>query len=116
PLTAAWHGTVRRWHYGAMGGVALWVPTQREGSTLHRQAPDAHLRVVGLGDAATDTRFGPRLNAHAGLSLGFALTETFSVYAEPMMTMPASTFGRAGAPRMSGHFIQIRLQHELGSR
>lgn len=116
PLTAAWHGTMRRWHYGAFGGVTLWIPTQREGSTLYRQSPDAQLRVVGLRDAVTNMHFGPRLNAHAGLSLGFALTETFSVFAEPMMTMPASTFGKAGAPRMTGHFLQLRLQHEFSSR
>lgn len=116
PLTIAWHGDLRRWHLGALGGLTLWLPTQREGNALHRSASDARLGVIDLEDARTTPRFGPRLNAHVGLSLGYALTETISVFAEPTMTAPIGTFGQADAPRMTGHFLQLRLQHEFGSR
>lgn len=114
PLTVAWHGDIRRWHYGAFGGATVLIPTQREGNTLLREAGDAAPTVVSLGDARLNTRFGPRLNAHAGLSIGFAMTEALSVYAEPMFSIPVSTFGKGEAPWMRGHFLQLRLQHEFG--
>lgn len=115
PITLAWHGLVRRWHYGALGGLALWLPTQREGYTL-RRTTDNNPNVVPLTDMALENRFGPRLNAHIGLSLGYSIHETLSVYAEPQFTMPISAFGQPDALWTQGPLIQIRLQHELGSR
>jgi len=116
PLSVAWHGDVRRWRYGAFGGVTAWIPTQREGKSLVRDGADGELRVIDLADQQVDQRHGPRLNAHFGASLGFMLTEHLSAYAEPLYYTPLSAFGRQGALWMRGHIIQFRLQHEFGSR
>lgn len=116
PLTLAWHGHVRRWRYGAFGGVTAWIPTQREGKSLKQEVADGELRVVDLADQRLDQNHGPRLNAHLGASLGFMITEHISAYAEPQYYTPLSAFGSEGALWMRGHIIQFRLQHEFGSR
>lgn len=116
PLNLAWHGQVKRWHYGGLCGVAIHLPTQREGSTLQRLPSDAAVSVVSLRHPSIDTRFGLRANAHLGLSIGYALNEHISIYAEPLLTTPIGFFGRTHGLSMQGHFIQFRIQHDLGTR
>lgn len=116
PLNLAWHGQVKRWHYGGLCGVAIHLPTQREGSTLQRLPSDAAVSVVSLRHPSIDTRFGLRANAHLGLSLGYALNEHIGIYAEPLLTTPLGFFGRTNGLSMQGHFIQFRIQHDLGAR
>lgn len=115
PLTVAWYSDVRRWRFGAFSGVTAFLTTQRQGSTLVRTADDAGSEIVDLDDERVDRRFGPRMNAHAGLSLGFHVTEHMTVLAEPMLSVPISDLGHAGAPWMRGHLFQFRLQHVLGA-
>lgn len=115
PLTLAWYNDLRRWRFGAFSGITAFLPTQRQGSTLIRTADDARAEVVGLDDGRVDHRFGPRMNAHAGLSLGFHITEHLTVLAEPMLSTPIGAFGRNGAPWMRGQLLQFRLQHVFGA-
>jgi hypothetical protein len=114
PLTLAWHGDLRRWRYGLLGGLIAYIPTQREGRTLLQDANDATMRVVNLADELVDRRFGPRMSAHFGLSLGYLLNEHLAVYAEPTLFAPIPTFTSTEAPLMRGYSFQIRLQHEFG--
>lgn len=114
PITLAWHGDLRRWRYGLLGGIVAYMPTQREGLTLVQEADDATIRVVDLADELLDRRFGPRMSAQCGLSLGYLLTEHLAVYAEPTFYAPIPTFTSTEAALMKGYSFQIRLQHEFG--
>jgi hypothetical protein len=110
----AWHGDLRRWRYGLLGGLVAYIPTQREGRTLVQDANDATMRVVDLADEILDRRFGPRMSAQFGLSLGYLLNEHLAVYAEPTFYAPIPTFTPTEAALMNGYSFQIRLQHEFG--
>ncbi|MGV3637567.1 MAG: hypothetical protein ACO1NQ_07950 [Flavobacteriales bacterium] len=114
PLTLSWHGDLRRWRYGLLGGVVAYIPTQREGRTLVDDASDASVRVVDLSDASVGRRFGARMSAQFGLSLGYAVREHLAIYAEPLFFTPIPALTPTEAPRMSGYSFQIRLQHEFG--
>ena len=114
PLTLAWHGDLHRWRYGLLGGIVAYIPTQREGRTLLQDANDATIRMVDLADELVDRRFGPRMSAQCGLSLGYLLNEHLVVYAEPTFYAPIPTFTPTEAALMKGYSLQIRLQHEFG--
>lgn len=114
PLTVAWHGDLRRFRYGLLGGLVAYVPTQREGNTLVNEVNDAGLRIIDLTDRRVDDRFRPRMSTQIGVSLGYALTEHLALYAEPVFYAPLRAFTSPDAPLMKGYSFQIRLQHEFG--
>ena len=113
PLTIGWHSDQRRWRYGAFTGFTVMIPSQRQGSTLHRSPDDAGPTVVDLTDARVNDRFGPRMNMHAGLSRGFHVPVPLPVLAEPMWSLPVPVLSGSRAPWMQGHLFQFRLQHAL---
>ena len=114
PVAAHWQGELRRWRYGGFAGLALNVFTQHEGNTLYAEALDAQPRVVSMADPRVRGRYAPQLHGHFGASLGFALTEMTSLYAEPELTYPLLLTKAEGVPWTSRQLIQIRLQHEFG--
>lgn len=114
PVSLSWHGDARRWRYGGFAGVSAWIYTQRNGSTLLREAPDAAPRVVSMEDPRVSGRFAPQVHGHIGLSLGYALTEHTNLFAEPLLSAPLVVHGDAGAALMTRQILQLRLQHEFG--
>lgn len=114
PLTVAWHGDLRRFRYGLLGGLVAYIPTQREGSTLLNEANDSGLRIIDLVDRRVDDRFRPRMSAQVGVSVGYSLTEHLALYAEPVFYAPLRAFTSPEAPLMKGYSFQIRLLHEFG--
>lgn len=116
PLTLGWHADRRRWRYGVFGGVTALIPSQRQGSTLYREADDSEPRVIDLSDGRVDDRFGLRVSVLAGVSLGFHITEHLTAVAEPMLSLPGYDLGRSGAAWMRGHYLQFRLQHAFGAK
>lgn len=115
PISIAWHGDLQRWHYGGFGGVTAWIPTQREGTTLQRKSLDGGLTAVSLDDPAMDDRYPFQLHGHLGLSLGYALSESLGIFAEPTVSTPLISSSAATTAWMTRSFIQIRIQYELGT-
>lgn len=116
PLLLHWHGDARRWRYGAFGGVTAWVPTRREGLSLMRSQQDNSPTTLALQDPKLNDRFSTQLHGAAGLSLGYALSEVLSAYAEPMISAPLFSFDGKNTPWLTRPLLQFRIQYELRSK
>ncbi len=113
PITFGWHGELRRIRYGAFAGVLAWIPTQRKGLTLQRDNADGPTSTIALQDNKVQDRFGMQVHGTAGLSLGYAITEHFDVYVEPMVTSPIYSSGNGDMPWLTRPTLQLRIQYEL---
>jgi hypothetical protein len=113
PITLHWHTTLRRLRLGAMGGITAWIPTQRKGLTLVQLETDAAPTPLALQDARVNERFSTQLHGHMGLSMGYVITEQFTVFAEPMISAPMLSFDGRNTPWLTRPVLQLRLQHEF---
>jgi len=113
PITLGWHGELRRIRYGAFAGVLAWIPTQRNGLTLQRDNADGPTSTIALQDNKVQDRFGMQVHGTAGLSVGYAITEHFDAYVEPMVTSPIFGSGKGVMPWLTRPTLQLRIQYEL---
>lgn len=113
PITLGWHGELRRLRYGAFAGVMAWIPAERKGLTLQRDNTDGPSSTIPLQDNKVQDRFGIQLHGSAGLSMGYALTEHFDAYVEPMVTSPIFGSGKGDMPWLTRPTLQLRFQYEL---
>jgi hypothetical protein len=116
PLTGWWHTDMRRWSFGVMAGAVCHIPMPREGHTLARNGSDGTWQVASLNDGSTRDRFRPQLHGHAGLSLGYLVSDHLRILVEPGYS--TSLLPPRGVPSLSlsRTFLQIRLQHALHCR
>jgi len=113
PVTVSWHGTARRFHYGALGGLSVWIPTYRKGLSLVQPTLDGSTRVSDLNDDRLDARFTPQIHGRAGVGLGYSICEALQFHVEPMVSVPVATFNDNATPWPIQTFLQFRLQYEL---
>ena len=113
PITLGWQGELRRLRYGAFAGVLAWIPTQRKGLTLQSDNTDRPPSTIALQDNNVQDRFGMQVHGTVGLSLGYAISERFETYVEPVITTPIFGSGKGDMPWLTRPTLQLRIQYEL---
>lgn len=113
PITLGWHGELRRVRYGAFAGVLAWIPAQRKGLTLQPNNAEGPSSTIPLQDNKVQDRFAMQVHGLAGVSVGYAITEHFDAYVEPMITSPVFGSGKSDMPWLTRPTLQLRFQYEL---
>lgn len=115
PIELAWTRPFGRWRIGPRIGVVGTKTWVRSASSLVHEAGDARLTSAQLGGLELSARYPLAVSGIAGIDLGFALKERWSITASPFMSRGFGVFGESSSAYASPERFGMRLlfSHEL---
>ncbi len=115
PAEALWARQVRRLHYGIRAGVVAELPLGGSGTLLGRTEADAPLQVVAATGPQLKARRPAALSLSAGIEVGYALHERWSLAVGARYMHGALAFGAArDAYGLTDRWgLECRLLHHI---
>lgn len=109
PIELAWTRPFGRWRIGPRIGVVGTKTWVRSASSLVHDASEARLTAAQLGGMELSARYPLAVSGIAGVDLGFALKERWSITASPFMSRGFGVFGESSTAFASPERFGVRL-------
>lgn len=109
PIELAWTQPFGRWRIGPRIGVVGTKTWVRSASSLVHAASDAGLTAAQLSGTELGARYPVALSGIAGVDLGFALKERWTIIASPFMSRSLGVLGESSRAYASPERFGLRL-------